>query len=342
MFALQNVSLGVYYPGNSPLHRLRARTKLLVLLWLIAFLLIANQRMGHYAPYALTVALLALSIALSGISPMHVWRRMWLLVLITVLSAPAILFFLIGKPVATFGPVMVSYAVARWAMAAGGAGAALYVLSLLVSRRRDGKRRARRKRIAIWLALGALALVALYWITREMPGTATFPLGPLSISDRGIWVVMSASMVLLVFYALALLLTMTTSPVALVEGMTLLLGPFRRLGMPVDDFALMMLISLRFIPTLVDEADQLMKAQIARGADITTGSLRERLQSLETWFVPLIQGTMRRASDLATALEARGYEVEGQQTRMHEGPLHTRDWLVLVAIALTTAGSLLL
>jgi energy-coupling factor transport system permease protein len=134
---------------------------------------------------------------------------------------------------------------------------------------------------------------------------------------------------------------MTTTPVALVEGLTKLLAPLRRVGLPVDDFALMLLIALRFIPTLVEEADSLMKAQAARGADVTRGSLGERLLSLQSWFVPLVQGALRRAEDLAAALDARGYETQGQRTALHEGPLRLADWLVLAGVVLVTALSLL-
>src|SRR5207302_1357686 len=124
------------------------------------------------------------------------------------------------------------------------------------------------------------------------------------------------------------LVTMTTSPVKLVEGMTMLMAPLRRLKLPVDDFALMVLISLRFVPTLLEEVEQLIKAQTSRGADLTSGTLRERLQSLPMLFLPLMRGVFRRASELATALEARGYEVQGHQTLLHESTFSMLDYLV--------------
>jgi energy-coupling factor transport system permease protein len=340
---LQNLSLGVYFPGSSPLHRLRARTKLLALLWLIVFLVVANQRQGHFAPYAVTLAVLALAIALSGISPVLLWRRIWLLALFTAISVVPLLFFLPGKPLATFGPYAVSYGQARWAMLAYALALIGCLAWLARARVRRVPRRRRRwaARLTILLALGAPVLLAVYWLTRGQSAAATFPVGPAVIGDRGVWVLVSAGMILLVFYALALLLTMTTTPVALVEAIRLLLAPLRRLGAPVDDFALMMLIALRFIPTLVDEADQLMKAQIARGADVTRGSPRERLQSLATWFVPLVQATLRRAGDLATALEARGYDARGKQTLLHEGRLGVGDWLALGVVVAATLASLM-
>jgi energy-coupling factor transport system permease protein len=135
---------------------------------------------------------------------------------------------------------------------------------------------------------------------------------------------------------------MTTTPVALIEGMTLLLAPLRRLKLPVDDFALMTLLALRFIPTLLDEAEQLIKAQTSRGADVLHGTVRERLQSLSMFFFPLIQGALRRASDLSVALEARGYRSEGKQTLLYETSLAFIDYAALITVIMLTVGSLLL
>ncbi|MEO7911913.1 MAG: energy-coupling factor transporter transmembrane component T, partial [Roseiflexaceae bacterium] len=148
--------------------------------------------------------------------------------------------------------------------------------------------------------------------------------------------------VFLALYTLALLLTMTTTPVALIEGLTMLLAPLRRLQLPIDEFALMALLALRFIPTLTEEVELLIKAQTARGADFTHGILHERAQSLAALFVPLLQGALRRAADLATALEARGYTTDGRQTLLHEGQLAARDYVTFVAVVLVTIGALLI
>jgi len=114
----------------------------------------------------------------------------------------------------------------------------------------------------------------------------------------------------------------------------------RWLKLPVDDFALMTLIALRFIPTLIEEVEQLIKAQTARGADYTHGTIRERSQSLLALFIPLLQDVLRRASDLATALESRGYEVGSRQTRLHEKRLGAIDYSVLATVAVITIASL--
>lgn len=109
----------------------------------------------------------------------------------------------------------------------------------------------------------------------------------------------------------------------------MLMAPLRWLRLPVDDFALMTLLALRFVPTLLEEVEQLAKAQAARGSSLSAGSLRERVQSVLALFVPFLRNTLRRASELATALDARGYQVDGHQTRLHEKSFTLADYLIL-------------
>ncbi len=340
---LKNISIGVYYPGNSLLHRLQARTKLLVLLWIVIWLTIANQRIWHFVPFAVVVVLMSIGIALSHISLYELWRRTWLLLLLIVLGAVPTLFTLsdkLDKPIYTFGPWYVSYGVAYQIGVV-----ALIVLGVpLLSSFLPGIRRVwqhawlRRSRALLFLLV--LVLVASLWFVQTFPATNTFPLGPLVITRSGLWFQASFFAMLLVLYIFSLLLTMTTSPVALIEGLTMLLAPLRRLRLPVDDFALMALVALRFIPTLLEETEQLMKAQSARGADMARGALRERVQSLTLLFVPLMNAVLRRAAELGTALEARGYEVEGKQTRLYESSFAFADYLVMGVVVLVTLVSL--
>jgi energy-coupling factor transport system permease protein len=343
---IRNISLGIYYPGDSLLHRLQARTKLLVMLWFAIFFIIANQRRWHFAPFIVAVLLLLSATALSGISPRHLWRRMRLLVLLALLGVIPAVFFpdSSGKVLHTFGPLLVTYALMRWLILIYSSLVAIFILLLLlpIPALRSFSKHRWPRRIAIPLILLALIGLGFLWLTRNATPTNPFPIGPIVMTYEGVWLVMAFFTVFLVLYTFSLLLTITTTPIALIEGMTILLTPLRWLRLPVDDFALMTLIALRFIPTLVDEAEQLVKAQTARGADFSHGTMRERLQSLVALFLPFIQGTLRRAADLATALEARGYEVEGHQTLLHEKSLAIPDYLVLVTIALVTIGSLLL
>ena len=202
-------------------------------------------------------------------------------------------------------------------------------------------RRGWRKFLRNLILLAALLAFALFWLIAGNAAAQMLPIGPYVITYGGTWTFMSSFLILMALLIFAQVLTMTTSPVALIEGVTLLLSPLRRLKLPVDDFALMALLALRFIPTLVDETEQLIKAQSARGADLSSGTMLERLQSLSMLFVPLMQGSLRRAADLATALEVRGYEVDGKQTMLRETTFGVVDYVVIVVVAGVTAGSLL-
>lgn len=133
------------------------------------------------------------------------------------------------------------------------------------------------------------------------------------------------------------LMTFTTSPVELTDGLERLLRPFRRIGVPAHELALMMTIAIRFIPTLAEETDKIMKAQMARGAEFTRGSIVTRARSLVPLLVPLFLGAFRRAEALALAMEARGYRGGDGRTRMKELVLRPRDYAAFVLLALVAA-----
>ncbi len=342
----KNISLGIYYPGNSLLHRLQARTKLLILFYLTVYFIIASRRQWHFAPYIVAVLLVLTATALSGISPRHLWRRMRLLVLLAFLGAIPTAFFPdpTGTPLHTFGPLLISYSLIHWITFVYSCLLAIFMLLLLlpIPALRGLRQHRWLRRLRIPLILLTLIALGILWLTHSKPLTSALPIGPILMTHEGVWILMTYFVVFLVIYALSLLLTMTTTPIALIEATTLLLTPLRWLKLPVDDFALMTLIALRFIPTLVDEAEQLAKAQTARGANFSHGTIRERLRSLAALFLPFIQGTLRRATELATALEARGYEVDKQPTLLHEKSFTTADYLVLTTVALVLIGALLL
>src|SRR5712691_1148321 len=341
----KNISLGIYYPGNSLLHRLQARTKLLVLLWLVVSLTLANRRLWHFAPYIAVVVLLLLGVALSGVSARHLWQRMWLLVTFAILGAiPTLLFTSdIGQPLYTFSPSSVFSTLLIWAMLLFIVLLTLYILLffLPIPAMRNFRQQPWLTRIRIPPTALTLSILAALTLIGSISFTNTFPFGPLVFTYENVWLLMTFFTLFLLLYAFSLLLTMTTTPIALIEGLTLLLTPLRWLRLPVDDFALMTLIALRFIPTFIEEIEQLIKAQTARGADFSHGTIRERVQSLAALFVPLIQGTLRRAADLATALEARGYEFGGHQTFLHEKSLGPADYAVLAVVVLVMIGALI-
>lgn len=132
------------------------------------------------------------------------------------------------------------------------------------------------------------------------------------------------------------LLTLTTSPIELTDGIEKLLNPMKKIGVPAHELAMMMTIALRFIPTLMDETDKIMKAQKARGADFETGNLMQRAKSLIPLLVPLFISSFRRADELAMAMESRCYRGGDGRTRMKILKMTYRDTIASVAITLFT------
>jgi len=124
------------------------------------------------------------------------------------------------------------------------------------------------------------------------------------------------------------LLTFTTTPILLTDGIEKLLQPFKRIGIPAHELAMMMTIALRFIPTLLEETDKIMKAQAARGADFDTGNLVQRAKSFIPVLVPLFVSAFRRADELATAMEARCYRGSAGRTRMRQLAFGRADFVV--------------
>lgn len=133
----------------------------------------------------------------------------------------------------------------------------------------------------------------------------------------------------LVLVLMTSILTLTTSPIAITDGIEDLLGPFKRFKLPVHELALMMSISLRFIPTLMDETDKILKAQLARGSDISTGSLKQRIRAVIPLLVPLFVSAFKRAEDLAVAMEVRGYRGGEGRTRYRQLKWHWRDTVAI-------------
>jgi energy-coupling factor transport system permease protein len=259
---LRDLTLGSYFPGDSILHRLQARTKLLALFWIFGVLVVANHRQGVIAPQLAVTVVVLLAAGLSGVSFKQLWRR-------TRILAVALI------------------------------GAAIFMLL-------------------------------------DRDGTPIVNHDPVVITDDGVWIFVSAGVMLVILYLAALLLTLTTSPVALGEGLSLLLAPLRRFHLPVDDFALMSLIALRFIPTLIGNAEMLIEAQVSRGADLRHGSIRERIGRLAALFIPLVHGVLRRAEDLALALDARGYAEDSGTTIRYETRLGLIDGAALGVTAAVT------
>ncbi len=137
-----------------------------------------------------------------------------------------------------------------------------------------------------------------------------------------------------------ILLTYTTSPIMLTDGLERLLAPLRKLHLPVHEFSMMMTIALRFIPTLIEETDKIMSAQKARGADFETGNLAQRAKALVPILIPLFISAFRRADELATAMECRCYRGGDGRTRMTELKLARHD--IASAVAMLAFAALII
>lgn len=164
------------------------------------------------------------------------------------------------------------------------------------------------------------------------PGEKLFAVGPVVATREGLLLTVVSSVRLVMLVIIASLLTLTTSPIRLTDGLERILRPFKVVGVPAHELALMMTIALRFIPTLAEEADRIMRAQMARGAEFRSGSLTSRIKNLIPVLVPLFVAAFRRADELATAMEARGYRGGDGRTRMRELAFSGRDGVATLVL----------
>lgn len=155
----------------------------------------------------------------------------------------------------------------------------------------------------LWLIV--FTLILHLFLTKG--GEVLFELGPLKIYENGVRQGIFISMRFFLLILMTSLLTLTTTPIEITDGLETLLGPLKRFKFPVHELALMMSISLRFIPTLMQETDKIMKAQIARGVEFTSGPIKERVKAIVPLLIPLFISSFKRAEELAVAMEARGY-----------------------------------
>lgn len=177
------------------------------------------------------------------------------------------------------------------------------------------------------------ALINIFWTTGEGEPLVDFWI--FTVYREGL--INAVFLIIRIFVLIVgstVLLTYTTTPIALTDGIERLLSPMKKIGLPVHDFAMIMTIALRFIPTLMEEAEKIMSAQKARGADFTNGSLLDRAKALIPILIPLFSSSIRHALDLATAMECRCYRGGEGRTRMKILKCSARD---IVAITLVVA-----
>ena len=173
----------------------------------------------------------------------------------------------------------------------------------------------------VWLSIKPLWIIIVFALAIHVfttPGEYLFTYGWLHISREGLNLggLMAGRLIFLIVFSS--LLTYTTSPIRLTDGIERLLNPWKRFGVPAHELAMMMTIALRFIPTLLEETDRIMKAQESRGADFTTGSLLKRAKNMVPLLVPLFISAFRRADELAVAMESRCYRGGEGRTRLKE------------------------
>ena len=148
--------------------------------------------------------------------------------------------------------------------------------------------------------------------------------------------------VAIVIMGTSILLTYTTTPISLTDGIESLLSPLKKLNVPVHSFAMMMSIALRFIPTLVEETEKIMNAQKSRGADFANGTLTQRAKALILILIPLFASSFKRAEELATAMECRCYRGDNNRTKLVKLEFKRRDYLGLAISAVILVGIILL
>ena len=262
---LKDITLGQYFPGNSLIHKMDPRTKLLFLVAYIVALFLASG----WIAYGVMFAFLAIIIAISRIPLKSIVSGMKPLILILVFTGLLNLFFTAGETV----------------------------------------------------------LIHWWVITITMEGVV-----------RAVFMVLR----ILMLISCTFLLTYTTSPIALTDGLESLLGPLKKLHLPVHELSMMMCIALRFIPTLIEETDKIMSAQKARGADFESGNLIQRVKALVPILVPLFISSFRRADELATAMECRCYHGGDGRTKMKLLRYKRRDYLAFLAALMLLAGAITL
>ena len=165
------------------------------------------------------------------------------------------------------------------------------------------------------------------------PGTPLFTIWKLTITQEGLKMAISLAVRLTLLIIGSSVMTLTTTPNNLTDGMEKMMGPLKVFKVPVHEVAMMMSIALRFIPILLEETDKIMKAQIARGADFESGNIFKRAKAMVPLLVPLFISAFRRANDLAMAMEARCYRGGEGRTKMKPLIYHKRDYIAYGCIA---------
>lgn len=189
-------------------------------------------------------------------------------------------------------------------------------------------------KLVLWLVLFTLILHLFF--TKE--GEVIFQWGWVTIYEEGLKQGIFISMRFFLLILMTSLLTLTTTPIEITDGIEVLLDPLKKIKFPVHELALMMSISLRFIPTLMQETDKIMKAQMARGVEFSSGPLKERIKAIIPLLIPLFISSFKRAEELAVAMEARGYRGGEGRTKYRLLKWRFLDTAMLLLLGLVAAA----
>lgn len=263
---ITDITLGQYFPGTSPIHRLDPRVKIILTILYITVIFLAKNVWS----FAFLLAVTAVMILISRIPLRLILKGLKPLIFIIAFTAVVNIFWTTGeKPLVSWWIIQI------------------YPEGLM---------------------FGALMIVR---VVAMLAGTSV-------------------------------LLTYTTSPIALTDGLERLLYPLSFLHVPVHEFSMMMTLALRFVPTLVEETDKIMKAQMARGVDFKRGSLVNRVKALIPIMIPLFVSAFRRAGELAVAMECRCYRGGEGRTRMTQHKITAADIAALLLLVLVGAATVLI
>jgi energy-coupling factor transport system permease protein len=205
---------------------------------------------------------------------------------------------------------------------------ALFLLTLFVSRLSWGYV-FRGVRSFIWLFLFTASLHLFFTPGPSLP---LFPIGFIDVTWTGAAKGVLVAAQLLLAILLSSLLTLTTSPLQLAYGLEKLIRPLKRFRIPVEDFSVMTMLAIKFIPILLGEANRIIKAQSARGVDFETGNFLRRVKNMVPILTPLFHSIFKRADDLAVAMLARGYSCGADRTHLHELKMKGKDYWVLIGV----------
>lgn len=260
---LKDITLGQYFPGSSPIHKMDARVKIIWTLFYIVLLFLVPNLWGMLAFFIFTVS----AIALTKINVKFIFKGL--------------------KPILL-----------------------LMVFTSLIN---------------VFMSGGEQVLFS-WWIF-----TAT---------KEGLMVAVKMVLRLIFLVTCTSLLTLTTSPIMLTDGIERLLSPFKKIGVPAHEIAMMMTIALRFIPTILEETDKILKAQSSRGADFETGGILKRIKALIPVLIPLFVSAFRRADDLAVAMECRCYQGGEGRTRLKQMKITKVDFISIIPAAILLAATI--